>query len=156
MMLWHVSKQSSHERVWIGSWLSNSTALNLISYNIISYNVHNQRTFLWQGGFGLAEAMKIYCSSTNLTVGDYKCHKGTKIQLVDPSSFFPIHRRYMVSLYANSYEDIDLNIMQKSYLAHIYGANWALPVPVTSLYASLARHYCPLTWKAAQDYNVDF
>ena len=100
--------------------------------------------------------MKIYCSATNLTVGELNCHKGSKIRLVDPNSFFPIHRRHLVTLFASTYNDIDLNIMDKSFLVHIYGAHWGLPVEPTSLYVSLARHYCPVTWKAAYDLDIDF
>lgn len=108
----------------------------------------------------LATAFQLYCGlniTEKLRTGAFACRNGTQLSLLDPDSFFPVKHFEMYTFFTETFGYFDHDVLlRRSYLAHVYGAGWGKPAPLTSLYASLARHYCPATWNATFEDRVPF
>ena len=103
----------------------------------------------------LREAFNTFCnvSTASLKQGTYTCYKGDEVKVGDWGPFSPISRLHTLKYfghYPDSESEILANFKSKSFLAYIDGANWGIPVPPTSPYGVLARHYCPTTWNAVR------
>lgn len=108
------------------------------------------------GGIALAEAFQLYCSR-NISAGMFDCDAGP-IRLIPPERFFPVERQFIPVLfsskwvdYSHKYYQFNLSKLDDSFTAYIYGSQWGLPVHPDSLYAAIAKAYCPATWSAVQD-----
>lgn len=105
------------------------------------------------GGVSLGEAFHMFCGGKNITAGRHSCYKESQIELRVPKLFFPIQRKFIPILFSSNYRnrlDLNTDVLSDSFMTHIYGSQWGLPVNPKSLYATLAMNYCPTTWHVAQ------
>ena len=102
-------------------------------------------------------AFKVFCkfNKSVLETGRYRCYGNSIVQLIHPDAFFPIRHNQNSYLYASSLEGYDSRPMERAYMTHAYlSASWGTKVQPNSLYARLARQYCPSVWNLAQDESV--
>ena len=108
----------------------------------------------------LAIAFQLFCNlpvKGKLSTGLFRCHNNTELNLVDPDAFYPVKHFEMYTFFTETFGYFDHHIiLQRSYLSHVYGAGWGKAAPLTSFYASLARHYCPSTWNATHEADIEF
>ena len=129
----------------------------LIKYLVQTYDPEQRMSI---GPPKLAAAYQLYCGlklRSRLRTGLFKCHNNTENNLLDPDSIFPVKHYEMYTFFTETFGYFDHNILlQRSFLTHVYGAGWGKPAPLTSLYASLARQYCPSTWNATHEAEIEF
>lgn len=104
----------------------------------------------------LGLALKYYCkiqqNSSFTHEAPYHCHKGDAIQLSAPEAFYAIQAHESAKFVEPHIDDEMLQRLDSSYLSHIY-FHTKHRVPQTSLYASLARQYCPSVYAEALSHD---
>ena len=102
----------------------------------------------------LAFALKFYCNiglnASFQHATPYNCHDGTSIHLQPPESFYAIQSASSRKFVEPEIDSLALNGLSKSYLSHVY-FHTKHKVPLSSLYASLARQYCPATYEVLKE-----
>lgn len=103
------------------------------------------------GPSALTRAFRLYChhSSTKISdsIPEHACHKGTKINLFNGSSFNPIGYMEKDLFFKEQFTYSELSLLANSYSVHVYGSGHGAHVPETSLFAFLARKYCPSVYR---------
>ena len=97
----------------------------------------------------LGLAIKLYC---NVKLNDsfqhetaYKCQGNQRIHLHPPESFYAIKSFESSKFVQSQMEPEAVEALRTSYLSHVY-FHTRHRIPPSSLYASLARSYCPTVY----------
>ena len=126
-----------------------------ISYLIRSatfhFRVDDQLAFSWPA---VTRAFKEFCRTESIAAGLHLCHMGSNLTLSSDSTVYPIKPRNWINYFLHSFDLSDVRAFNTSFLAHIYLSDRGVPAPLSSLFSSLARYYCPETWKAVQLANL--
>ena len=125
---------------------------------------------------GKAFSLFCQVAQSPLKAGVYTCHKGSNLTLIHPDSFFPVRHTQNHVFYSSKLDGFDDSPMERAYMTHVYLSrqalffllkivllsifinpklqicffsfprSWGTRVNSNSLYARLARQYCPSTW----------
>lgn len=116
----------------------------LIRYLVQVYDA-KLRTILGPPSFG--KAFQLFCEVSHpFKSGLYHCHNNATLTLMHPDGFFPVKHDQNQYFYSNNLEGYDLQAMERAYLTHVYLSSWGTTVHYDSLYARMARQYCPSVW----------
>lgn len=126
----------------------------LIRYLVQTYDPKNRVT-LGPPAFG--KAFQLFCQVNQpLKSGVYKCHGDSTVTLIHPDAFFPVKHYELRYFYSTNLDGYDIQTMERAYLTHAYLSSWGTKVHRNSLYARLARQYCPSVWTLAQSLPLGF
>lgn len=99
------------------------------------------------GPKGLSDAFRIMCNhSSNIindSVNDYLCDNQVSIKLLNNTAFYPITFFEQNRFFIENFQHKELRFFRNSYSVHVYGAGHGARVPETSLFAYLAKQFCP-------------
>lgn len=105
------------------------------------------------GPQGLAHAFRLFCSIppdrklSEVAEESFVCHGNTPFTLMPPAAFHPIGFFDQNHFFTCDYLPKDLDVLRfNSYTVHVYGAGHGAHVPKSSLYAFLARRFCPVIY----------
>lgn len=102
----------------------------------------------------LAEAFKSFCKQENLAAGTFTCLNSSSLTLIDAEVFFPIKESEHQYFYLINHEGLDQSPLKSAFSTHVYLSNAGTQVHENSLYARLARQYCPTVWKTVSEINI--
>lgn len=121
----------------------------LLEYGTKNYDPNN-RISLGPSTFG--KAFKLFCKDESkdslFKAGNFTCNNAN-VNLIHPDAFFPIKHNQNDIFYATDFDARDSfkRPMERAYMTHVYLSSWGTKVDPKSLYARLARHYCPSVWQ---------
>lgn len=121
--------------------------LKYLSQNLESGHKKEFRTSLGAPAYG--QAFKTFCNQGTLKTGTYQCPESSVIKLIESDAFFPVKYHEQQYFYGSRFDKLDKRPMEKAFVAHVYKANWGSVAHRDSLYARLARQYCPSVWELA-------
>lgn len=106
------------------------------------------------GPDAIGKAFKIFCrvNEPTLKAGTYQCQGNSTVTLIHPNAYFPVRHTQIYQFYSVNFDDLNIEAMQQAYVTHVYLSSWGTPVDRNSLYARLARQYCPTVWEFATSY----
>lgn len=115
------------------------------------------------GSPALEKAFNLFCqaeekgpSEPDTKKVSYRCHGNSTMSLFHPEAFYPFKPHESRWLYSESVAvDYDRRPLMEAFTAHIFRAGWGTKVKSNSLYARLARQYCPSVWELSQDETVN-
>lgn len=98
----------------------------------------------------LGFALKFYCgiglNTSFQHTTPYACYGGVPIQLQQPESFYAIPSEESWKFVEPHIDNAAVDRLANSYLTHVY-FHTRNKVPLSSLYGTLARQYCPSIYK---------
>ena len=102
----------------------------------------------------VGKAFQLFCKikkkeESSLNVSLHQCIGNSTLTLIHPDLFFPIKRHQTNSFfYLTSLENFDMQFLERAYLTYANLTLWGpYQIKRTSLYARMARQYCPNVWK---------
>lgn len=104
----------------------------------------------------VGQAFLQFCNTSQLAASTYQCQHSSRINLIHPDAFFPIKHYNNRLFYSADFKDLDTKVMERANLTHVYLSSWGTRVHANSLYARLAREYCPLVWAASSNLAAGF
>lgn len=84
------------------------------------------------------------------------CFNASVINLEPRSSFYALDNKDRNVFFEHVYYSADVEALHRSYVSHIYNAGHGNFAPPGSLYSSLARRYCPVTYRMAMEELGEF
>ncbi|KZS14694.1 Uncharacterized protein APZ42_020082 [Daphnia magna] len=144
-------------RDFIPNWIENGVmAFNaghpflhfLMKSMILAFRPDN---YLSLGPSALTEALFDFCDRDDLPENTLLlCSRNSSLFVQPPDSFYAIGSGRADAFYQSEVDLSDWNKLKHSFLSHIYLSGSGRPVPPTSLYAQLAREYCPFTYRTSE------
>lgn len=99
------------------------------------------------GPISLTKAFQNYCFHSPLIISPsifkYTCKNGFELNLFNQTAFFPIGYPGREKYYYVNFTQNDFGLLENSYAAHVYDSGHGVHVPTTSLFAYLAKKFCP-------------
>jgi lactosylceramide 4-alpha-galactosyltransferase len=117
----------------------------LMKYMILDFRPDN---YLSLGPYALAGAMMDFCNRDDLPANKWLiCWRNLTIFIQPADSFYAIGTGRADAFYQPEVDPADLDKLKNSFLSHVYdsGSDGRI-VPFGSLYAKLARKYCPISY----------
>ena len=116
--------------------------------------MYNKKKTLSMHPSVVGKAFQLFCKIKKkeepaLKVSLYQCSGNSTLALVHPDAFFPLkHNQTNHFFYLASLKSFDLQILEQAYLTYANFTLWGpYQVKYSSLYARMARQYCPNVWK---------
>jgi Alpha 1,4-glycosyltransferase conserved region len=121
----------------------------IMSFRLFDIRVDFRETM---GPPALAFAFKLYCNIGQENRLDhskpYDCRNGHRLHLQPPDAFYGIGHDESSLFFNRHFNDSTVSKLSRSYLSHVY-FHTKHKVPLTSLFATLARQYCPTVYDNA-------
>lgn len=120
----------------------------LMKYMVLAFEPDN---YISLGPDTLRDAMFYFCNRETLPANHWvNCRHNSSIFIQPPESFYAINNSRMETFYQPEFDPNDWHLLHRnSFLSHIYGAGHGRIAPPGSLYAELARNYCPVSYAMA-------
>jgi lactosylceramide 4-alpha-galactosyltransferase len=120
----------------------------LMKYMVLAFEPDN---YISLGPDTLRDAMFYFCNRETLPANHWvNCRHNSSIFIQPPESFYAINNSRMENFYQPEFDPNDWDLLHRdSFLSHIYGAGHGRIAPPGSLYAELARKYCPVSYAMA-------
>lgn len=100
----------------------------------------------------LSDALLDFCDRQDLPANKWlPCWRNSSIIIQPPDAFYAINSGRADAFFRPDIDPADWNKLANSLISHIYDSGSGRPVPSSSLYAKLARKYCPITYAMATD-----
>ena len=126
--------------------------LFLMRYLVQTYEPTNRVSL---GPPAMGKAFQLFCQAEEVfKSGLHKCHNNSTLTLIHPDAFFPVKHYQNSYFYSTSLEGYDIQTLERAYLTHVYLSSWGTKVHPNSLYARLARQYCPTVWSLTSTENI--
>ena len=77
------------------------------------------------------------------SVHDYNCYNQVPVKLLNKTAFHPITYFEQNRFFVENFNRSELSVFDESYSVHVYGSGHGAHVPETSLYAYMAKQFCP-------------
>lgn len=107
--------------------------------------------YLSLGPPALTEAILDFCNRDDLPGNRLlRCSRNSSLFIQPPDSFYAIGSGRADAFYQSEVKLDDWNMLEHSLLTHIYDSGSGRPVPPSSLYARLARDYCPFSYRTSE------
>ncbi len=101
--------------------------------------------YLSLGPPALTEAILEFCNRNDLPANQWlPCWRNSSLMIQPADSFYAIGSGRADAFYQSEVDPADWSKLKNSFLSHIYDSGSGRTVPSGSLYAHLARKYCPL------------
>lgn len=119
----------------------------LMKYMVFAFKPNE---YISLGPATLTDALKYFCDREDLPVSQLFHCKNSSLFIQPFQSFYAINNRRQNAFYHEEADPIDWEILQNSFLTHVYDAgNSNRSVPSQSLYAMLASKFCPVAYEMA-------
>lgn len=143
-----IDGQSSVENGLLAFDRGNNFLSFLMRYMKQAYKPHDRSVI---GPTALTRAFRLYCQHSSTKINDsiheYSCYKGTKVNLYNSSTFNPIGYMERETFFRDKFAFSDVSLLANSYSVHVYGSGHGAHVPENSLFAYLAKSYCPSVYR---------
>lgn len=118
--------------------------------------VYNPTDRLSLGPPAFGRAFQLFCQTQepHLQAGTHRCHNNSTVTLIHPDAFFPVKHTQSGFFYSVNLKDFDYHPMENAYMTHVYLSSWGTTVHPSSLYARLARKFCPDVWQLTKHEDV--
>lgn len=97
---------------------------------------------------------KSFCNQPKLKPGTFHCFGNSSLKLMDSDTFFPVKREQLQYFYIANFSELNMEPMSRAYLVNVYLSMLGTEAHHSSLYAQLARKYCPSVWKLTRDKEI--
>lgn len=99
------------------------------------------------GPNGFSKAFRMMCNHSSVVINDsvkeYECYNNVRITLLNRTAFHPITYFEQQRFFVENFQFSELKTFELSYSVHVYGSGHGAHVPDTSLFAYMARQFCP-------------
>lgn len=124
----------------------------LMHYLVEEYRPNN---YFSLGPFTFSSSLLDFCETDELptpeTGGTLSCWNETAIQFQARNVFYALDNRGRNVFYDKSTNLSDVEQLKKSFVSHAYDSKVGIADEPESLFANLAKIYCPVTYKMAMD-----
>lgn len=146
---------------FLPNWLENGVMAFHAEHPFISYLMdsmflnYQPNNYVSLGPQALTDAMLNFCNRDDLpTATAMDCMYDSTVTIQPPHVFYPISSSHSEVFFKPEADPSDWADLQDSLLVHIYGSSHGMPAPPNSLYAQLAKKYCPISYRMALDTGV--
>lgn len=105
----------------------------------------NERSVI--GPIGFSTAFRMMCNHSSVVINDsvhdYECYNQVKVRLLNKTAFHPITYFEQKRFFVEDFQLSELKTFDSSYSVHVYGSGHGARVPETSLFAFMAKQFCP-------------
>lgn len=106
------------------------------------------------GPNGLSRAFRMMCNHSSVVISDavydYRCYNEVHVTLLNKTAFHPITYFEQNRFFTENFDRNELKLFDTSYSVHVYGSGHGAHVPDTSLFAYMAKQFCPSVYQHHQ------
>ena len=99
------------------------------------------------GPIGLSRSFRMMCNHSSIVISDSvhdcNCYNQVPVKLLNKTAFHPITYFEQNRFFVENFNRSELSVFDESYSVHVYGSGHGAHVPETSLYAYMAKQFCP-------------